>query len=682
MAALALAFDILARDKASSELDKVGTSADKAGGKLGKFSAGGQAAFAGLATAAVVAGAAITKGLFDALDQGAGADVSAASLGLSPEDSAELGRIAGELYADAYGDSFGGVAEAVASVRSELGDLGADQLEGLTANALDFAAAFKTDVGESVGAAGILLRNGLAADGEEAFDLLTVAMQRVPASVRDEVLAATQEYSTFFADLGISGSEAFALISSAAEKGGNYGVDKVGDALKEFTIRATDGSKASTDAFRAIGADAEAMATSVAAGGDSARIALQAAVEDLLKIEDPAKQAQTAIALFGTPLEDLSVNEIPGFLDQLASMGGGLGDVEGATDAMGDTLNDNLKTDIEAWKRKGLQALADLMADKVIPAIERFAPVVQDGFNTAGPVVMGVVDTFRDLGEWVSNNKPLLIGLSVAVGGALTAAFLSWAASAGAAAIATLTAAAPVLAIGAAIGLLTAGIIWAYKNVDVFRGAVDAVAGFLTGTVWPIIQTGAAIFTDVLLPAIARIIGAWWDFHTGVFQAVGGVASFIAEKVGAMVGFFTGLVGDIANIAKTLWAPLGDTFRGVLNAIIDAWNRLDFGIDVRVPGWVPGIGGKGFVIDDVFPDIPRLHTGGVFRAPAGEMEGLALLMDGERVLPRGQSALGAIHTTVDLRGSTIVGVDDLERMLTDAIDARDRELVGRLRQHA
>jgi hypothetical protein len=64
-----------------------------------------------------------------------------------------------------------------------------------------------------------------------------------------------------------------------------------------------------------------------------------------------------------------------------------------------------------------------------------------------------------------------------------------------------------------------------------------------------------------------------------------------------------------------MWDGLKHAFKGAINFIIDAWNKLDLSVDVSVPGWVPGIGGKGFHIPDVFPDIPRLAQGALVSAP-------------------------------------------------------------------
>lgn len=351
----------------------------------------------GLAAAGAVGAAALTKGFTDALNQEKAADKVAASFGLSPEVQERLGSVAGKLYADAYGESFAQVMDATANVQRSLGELTDTEVEGLTANALDFAAVFDADVNEAISSASLLLKNGLVGSGEEAFDLLTVAMQRTAPAVRDEIFAATTEYSTFFADLGIKGTEAFALITRAAEKGGQFGVDKVGDALKELGIRGTDMSEASQAAFEAAGLDARKMSWRFLQGGDTARGALDDLVEGLQNMDGDLARSEAAIALFGTPLEDLSVSEIPDFLAQLSNMEGGLGDTEGAADEMGDTLNDNLSTKIEAFKRKGLQRLADFMSDVVIPAFERMAPVVSSAVDAVSEAIEPIADTVEYL---------------------------------------------------------------------------------------------------------------------------------------------------------------------------------------------------------------------------------------------------------------------------------------------
>ena len=357
--------------------------------KLSGWAKGAVGIFAGLG---VAAGAVLVSEFGDALARGKMQDKLAAQLNLTEPEAKKAGKIAGDLYADAYGDSLEQVHDAVGAVMSSFDDLDDGAVEELTAKALDLAAAFDVDVNESVNAAGVLMRQGLARDADHAFDLIVRAMQSVPQSMRGELIPIIEEYSQDFAALGIVGEDAFGLLVEAAADG-RFELDKTGDALKEFTIRSTDMSKASVDAYKTIGLSAEEMAGQILAGGDTARGAFDQIVEGLLNIEDPAERANTAIALFGTPIEDLSVTEIPEFLRRLADMDSSLGDVEGAATEMGDTLNDNVATKIESFKRKAGAALETWLADNVLPV----ASQVMDAFEEGG--VGGAIDKAIELWE-------------------------------------------------------------------------------------------------------------------------------------------------------------------------------------------------------------------------------------------------------------------------------------------
>ena len=433
MAELALAFDILAKDKASKEFEKVAKavkkttdevskdsedsaekvkksykkisdSSDKAAKKAPEF---GGAMKAGMATAvgAVVAGAAAIGAAFvGAMDTEAAKKKLSAGLGLSESESARIGGVAGKLYAQAYGDSMSDVTGAVGAVMSSIegaSKLPTGALEDLTARAMDYAAVFDVDISRAAQVAGQAVKTGLADNATEAFDLLTAASQKVPAALREDILDAVDEYGPMFAQLGFDGPQAFAALVKGADKG-QYGIDKTGDALKEFTIRATDMSKTSVGAFQDLGLDAEVMADMILAGGDTAGTAMQEIVDGLLAMEDPSKRANTAIALFGTPLEDLGTEGIPAFLQSLSDTGEGLGDIEGSTKKAGDALNDNLGTKLKTITREfserlqpAMGAVIDFVTDKVLPGVDNLTAAWENGEGPMGDAR----DLFERMGE-------------------------------------------------------------------------------------------------------------------------------------------------------------------------------------------------------------------------------------------------------------------------------------------
>jgi len=445
-----MVFDLLARDRASSEVGKVGESMERAGDSADGLGDRVSGMFGKLAGVAAGAGLAVGASFVSMLEsQGANTKLTA-QLGLDPAESAAAGKLAGSLYAGNYGDSLESVNEAVGVVASSidgLGDVGSEAMGTATRDALNFASAFDTDVAGAAQSVGILIRNGLVADATEGFDLMTAAYQQVPAAMRDELPAILDEYGTNFRALGYSGEQSMALLVDAAQRGPIV-LDKMGDALKEFTIRGTDMSKASVSAYEAIGLSADDMAAKLVAGGPAAQEATQQVAAGLLGIEDPVARANNAIALFGTPLEDLSVDQIPQFLQSVSMANGELEGVSGTAAALDATLSSGLgprletlkrgaqqaatqgvgallagftqgKTDAEGWQGK-VQNLAASVSDKLQPALD-----------TASSFVTGtVLPALGSLFGYLSEHEGTVTAIAYAITGVLGAAFLVWGARA------------------------------------------------------------------------------------------------------------------------------------------------------------------------------------------------------------------------------------------------------------
>jgi phage-related minor tail protein len=339
-----------------------------------RFGSGLNTAAVGVGTAA---GAALLAGFMQELEFEKTNDLMAAQLRLTEDESERAGAVAGELYADAYGANIGEVNDALRGIiaqTGELGDITDDELTAMGAKALDLAAILGTDVSRVVQVAGQAVRNGLAVDMTEAFDLIAAASAETMPGLQEDLLDAVDEYGVFFSQLGIDGPAAFGLLAKGSEQG-MYGIDKAGDAVKEFTILSTDMSESSKTAYEAIGLDAEEMAGKILAGGETARGAFDQIIDGLLGMEDPVAQQTAALALFGTPLEDLSTAQIPEFLAALDTSETALQDVGGAADEMGATLNDNASTGFEELKRAAMDSLASAM-EPMIPILEKILEVI------------------------------------------------------------------------------------------------------------------------------------------------------------------------------------------------------------------------------------------------------------------------------------------------------------------
>lgn len=151
-----------------------------------------------------------------------------------------------------------------------------------------------------------------------------------------------------------------------------------------------------------------------------------------------------------------------------------------------------------------------------------------------------------------------------------------------------------------AIAALVAGLVWAYNNVEWFRNGVNAffqgvsdiavevfnfMGGYISNIFGGIIQNFQNFFD-----AGKRIFTGFIDFITGAFTG----DWELAWK--GVANIFGGILDGIAAMAK---APFNGMI-GLINAFLGGLNNI------KIPKWVPGVGGKSFSIST----LPYLAKGG------------------------------------------------------------------------
>lgn len=565
----------------SIDATKAGISSAEGGfGGLGKAASGAMAVAAAAIAGVGLAVAALGAQLFKAMDIEAARSKLQAQLGLTAAESETYGRLAGELYSSAYGESLDDVNEALRFVTQNIGDqMGESEgaLKDASAAALDLANAFDVDLSESTRAAGILLKNGLAANAEEAFDIITVGMQN-GVNAGDDLTDTISEYAPLFSRLGLSGQQALGMISQSM-KAGARDSDFAADAIKEFSIRAIDGSKLTIEAFKDLGLNAEEMQSAIARGGPGAAQAMDTVLERLRGIENPSLRAATAVKLFGTKAEDLGDSLLA--IDPSTAVAS-LGEVAGAADRMGDSLANNAKTKLETFKRTIETNVSNFIGETVLPKVvelaEKAAPALETFKNKA-------IEAF----QWIAGKPEALAAVAAAVGVVLVVAFGALAVAAWSAAAGVIAATWPILLIGAAIAGLAAILVYAYNNWDTFRNVVDTVVSFVRDNAAPafeLIKSAVISFYEV---ALAPLIG-YIQQNSEAFANIGKVLLVIAAViVGVLVvAFVAGIavmialaaVGSIVivalvaviaviyNVIQVLWDWIG-TARDVAGGIID-----------------------------------------------------------------------------------------------------------------
>ena len=208
------------------------------------------------------------------------------------------------------------------------------------------------------------------------------------------------------------------------------------------------------------------------------------------------------------------------------------------------------------------------------------------------------------------------------------------------------------IVIGVLAALVVAGIL-VYKNWDKIKKAAKSVFNYvkkvfenvgLTGQavaeklsplkekfleikdkvleIWekikPVLSKIAEVVTDVFKVKIGAAIGAASGFFKSMIDSVTEWLGGFTKALGGVIDFITGM---FSGNWKQAWQGVKDIFSGIfesfaaiakapINAVISIINGAIAGINnigIKIPSWVPKIGGKDFSIN--IPTIPTLAKG-------------------------------------------------------------------------
>lgn len=303
---------------------------------------------------------------------------------------------------------------------------------------------------------------------------------------------------------------------------------------------------------------------------------------------------------------------------------------------------------------------ASTMADRVKNSTKFDSAI--EGFDTLDTRAMGFRDTITGVqdttagfallaeGEW--SDGLLTLGMGV---GDLASGFvnlivpLAQAAAAHGATVATMVAGWATTAASAVAGVAVQIGSWIALGVQSMISAAQVAAAWLL-SIWPIALIIAAVVGLAYLiyrnwDTIKETIAAGWNWvkdasariWNGIKAVVSAVWSALVSNVRTQINAIKAVFTGFKTAVTTIWNAVGRAISRPIELAVAAvkrvWNSTVGGKGLSIPG-IPGI------FDGASFTIPKLHTGGVYRAPAGMSEGLALLKDRETVLPPGQSATG------------------------------------------
>jgi TP901 family phage tail tape measure protein len=493
--------------------------------------------------------------------------------------------------------SFEDAGSAIADLNTRLGLTGAP-LEGVAAQMLELSRITGTDLTSNIEASTRTLGDwGMSVEEMPgALDGLFRASQATGIGF-DTLSGQLVKFGAPLRQLGFGFDESAALLGKFEKEGVNaelvMGSMRIalGKMAREG-IPAQEGLRDTVDAIKNAGSASEANALAIELFGARAGPDMAAAIrEGRFEVEDLVDQISNGSETILDAAAD--TNSWRESLQVLTNKG------MAKLMPLATKLFDAVGRGIE-WATPHIERFGAALSEKVAAGFakvrefwDRNGARVMAALRRAAEIAIGVLERMRDgliaAFGWLMDNQPVLIGIGVAI----AALFAGWAISAGLAAAATLLAIAPLIAIGLAIAAVTAAVIYAYQNWEWFRTAVDAVASFLTDTLWPIIQRVARAVGRFLTRAVGIAIDVFgalvdaaqavWRWMQRVWDRTSGLRSFLAGAFATGVGIATGVIETYVAIyrtawrwAKTLWdrtEGLREFLAGVFKAGVDIAKR-------------------------------------------------------------------------------------------------------------
>lgn len=173
---------------------------------------------------------------------------------------------------------------------------------------------------------------------------------------------------------------------------------------------------------------------------------------------------------------------------------------------------------------------------------------------------------------------------------------------------------------------------WVLANMPMIQKVFGEVFTFVGEIV-----EAAMVVIEALMPVIEKVFGFVGELWETSFKPI--LENIIDFIVNVFSGNFEGAFKNLINIIKGIWDGLVLIIKAPLNGLIGLINGFIGNINkIKIPDWVPGVGGKGINI----PEIPLLAKGGRINTSGGVIVGdagpeLLELPAGARVTPLSNS---------------------------------------------
>lgn len=432
-----------------------------------------------------------------------------------------------------------------------------------------------------------------------------------------DITESTRSAKAMVDNFGVSGEEAMNLIASGAQNGLDYSGELL-DSISEYSVQFDKMGLGAEDMFAIFQKSAESGAFSLDKVGDAVK-------EMSIRVVDGSETTKQGFELLGLNADEMA---------QKFAAGG-----ETAKEAFNETL-DALAAmeDPIAQNTAGVDLMGTMWEDLGPEAVTALAEIEEGAYTTSDAMNQIKDVKYDDLGSMFEELKRNVEVLLIPLGEALL----------------------PVLStlIDSVLPILT-GLLG--PLISLFAELLTPILNLIQQALQPLMDAFLFLMDNVISPFISLVTGLLVPAFSGALDGmlktakdiIGNITNIFRNIIDFVKNVFTGdwkaAWENVKDIFKSIVDGLGNIFKAPLNFIIDGINGFLGGLNnIKIPDWVPGVGGKGFNI----PKIPRLKVGMDY-VPSDFFP--AFLDEGEWVLTKEEAnllrSLGGLEGMVAMSGS-------------------------------
>lgn len=393
---------------------------------------------------------------------------------------------------------------------------------------------------------------------------------------------------------------------------------------------AKDGSKGMIEAYERLGININEIGSS----GD----AFNEVISKLADMEDETTRNALANDIFGKSYADLAPllaegsEGINAWKQECEDLGGVVsGEMVEAGANFGDVV-DRIKT--------GLGGAFNMLVGSLFPILQQVMqlildnmPMIQNMISTLAPVLVGLLETILPIFvDFVNTILPILLDL-----------------------------------INQLMPFIT----------NIIQTLLPIFTELLAMLLPPLIQIISALLPplleilDALMPLLRPILDLIaWAIDTilmPVINVLTSIINLIGKSLTKVIQGLTPVVKGVLNIFRDVFGGIYNVVKVPINFVIDGINSFIKALNkVKVPDWVPGVGGKGINI----PLIKRLRVG-IDYVPYDEMP--AFLHKGEKVLTKEEAREYRQNKNIVVQSNNLTKAD-----ITDAFKEAIKSFKGKV----